>query len=147
MTRQKRLRGRPVDRWFICNHRNVMGNLRLGERFSVRFVTCFRLISQALEEQQQNNEYELQQLKTELIEKHEKEMQELQTELEENHNNDLATARKSAVESRANFTMSMDSLDVEVWSQYCDLLKKNVNICSYPRTKHNSSTFFFMFHA
>lgn len=118
-----------------------------GERFSVRHVTSFRLISQALEEQQQNNEYELQQLKTELIEKHEKEMQELQTELEENHNNDLATARKSAMESRANFTMSMDSLDVEVWSQYRDLLKKNVNICRYPRTKRNSSTFFFMFHA
>ena len=74
-------------------------------------------------------------------------MQELQTELEENHNNDLATARKSAMDSRANFTMSMDSLDVEVWSQYRDLLKKNVNICSYPRTKRNSSTFFFMFHA
>ena len=124
-----------------------MGNFKPGERFSVRRVTCFRLILQALEEQQQNNEYELQQLKTELIEKHEKEMQELQTELEENHNNDLATARKSAMESRANFTMSMDSLDVEVWSQYCDLLKKNVNISSYPRTKHNSSTFFFMFHA
>ena len=74
-------------------------------------------------------------------------MQELQTELEENHNNDLAAARKSAMESRANFTMSMDSLDVEVWSQYRDLLKKNVNICSCPRTKRNSSTFFFMFHA
>ena len=147
MTRQKRLRGRPVDRWLICSDRNVMGNFKPGEIFSVRRVTCFRLISQALEEQQQNNEYELQQLKTELIEKHEKEMQELQTELEENHNNDLATARKSAMESRANFTMSMDSLDVEVWSQYCDLLKKNVNISSYPRTKHNSSTFFFMFHA
>ena len=124
-----------------------MGNLRPGERFSVRHVTCFWLILQALEEQQQNNEYELQQLKTDLIEKHEKEMQELQTELEENHNNDLAAARKSAMESRANFTMSMDSLDVEVWSQYCDLLKKNVNISSYPRTKHNSSTFFFMFPA
>lgn len=109
-------------------------------------VTCFRLISQALEEQQQNNEYELQQLKTELIEKHEKEMQELQTELEENHNNDLAAARKSAMESRANFTMSMDSLDVEVWTQYCDLLKKNLNINSNPGTKRNSSTFF-MFHA
>ena len=147
MTRQKRLRGRPVDRWLICSDRNVMRNLKPGERFSVRHVTSFRLISQALEEQQQNNEYELQQLKTELIEKHEKEMQELQTELEENHNNDLATARKSAMESRANFTMSMDSLDVEVWSQYRDLLKKNVNICSYPRTKRNSSTFFFMFHA
>ena len=118
MTRQKRLRGRPVDRWFICNHRNVMRNLWLGERFSVRFVTCFWLISQALEEQQQNNEYELQQLKTELIEKHEKEMQELQTELEENHNNDLVAARKSAMDSRANFTMSMDSLDVEVRSQH-----------------------------
>ena len=118
MTRQKRLRGRLVDGWFICNHRNVMRNLRLGERFSVCFVTCFRLISQALEEQQQNNEYELQQLKTELIEKHEKEMQELQTELEENHNNDLAAARKSAMDSRANFTMSMDSLDVEVRSQH-----------------------------
>ena len=124
-----------------------MRNLKPGERFSVRHVTSFRLISQALEEQQQNNEYELQQLKTELIEKHEKEMLELQTELEENHNNDLATARKSAMESRANFTMSMDSLDVEVWSQYRDLLKKNVNICSCPRTKRNSSTFFFMFHA
>ena len=147
MTRQKRLRGRPVDRWLICSDRNVMGNFKPGEIFSVRRVTCFRLISQALEEQQQNNEYELQQLKTELIEKHEKEMQELQTELEENHNNDLAAARKSAMESRANFTMSMDSLDVEVWSQYRDLLKKNVNICSYPRTKRNSSTFFFMFHA
>ena len=122
-----------------------MRNLKPGERFSVRHVTSFRLISQALEEQQQNNEYELQQLKTDLIEKHEKEMQELQTELEENHNNDLAAARKSAMESRANFTMSMDSLDVEVWSQYCDLVK-NVNISSYPRTKRNSSTFF-MFHA
>ena len=118
MTRQKRLRGRLVDRWFICNDRDVMRNLKPGERFSVRHVTCFRLISQALEEQQQNNEYELQQLKTELIEKHEKEMLELQTELEENHNNDLATARKSAMESRANFTMSMDSLDVEVRSQH-----------------------------
>ena len=124
-----------------------MGNFKPGEIFSVRHVTCFRLILQALEEQQQNNEYELQQLKTELIEKHEKEMQELQTELEENHNNDLAAARKSAMESRANFTMSMDSLDVEVWSQYRDLLKKNVNICSDPRTKRNSSTFFLMFHA
>ena len=103
-----------------------MRNLKPGERFSVRHVTSFRLISQALEEQQQNNEYELQQLKTELIEKHEKEMQELQTELEENHNNDLAAARKSAMESRANFTMSMDSLDVEVWSQHCDLLKKKI---------------------
>ena len=127
--------------------RNVMGNLRLGERISVRRVTCFRLILQALEEQQQNNEYELQQLKTELIEKHEKEMQELQTELEENHNNDLAAARKSAMESRANFTMSMDSLDVEVWTQYCDLLKKNLNVKSNPGTKRNSSTFFFMFYA
>ena len=141
------MRGRPVDRWLICNDRNAIRNFKPGGRFSVRHVTSFRFISQALEEQQQNNEYELQQLKTELIEKHEKEMQELQTELEENHNNDLAAARKSAMESRANFTMSMDSLDVEVWSQYCDLLKKNVNICSYPRTKRNSSTFFFMFHA
>ena len=86
-------------------------------------------------------------MKTELIENHEKEMQELQTELEENHNNDLAAVRKSAMESRANFTMSMDSLDVEVWTQYCDLLKKNLNINSNPRTKRNSSTFFFMFHA
>ena len=118
MTRQKRLRGRPVDRWLICSDRNVMGNFKPGEIFSVRHVTSFRLISQALEEQQQNNEYELQQLKTELIEKHEKEMQELQTELEENHNNDLAAARKSAMDSRANFTMSMDSLDVEVRSQH-----------------------------
>ena len=141
------MRGRPVDWWLICNDRNAIRNFKPGGRFSVRHVTSFRFISQALEEQQQNNEYELQQLKTELIEKHEKEMQELQTELEENHNNDLAAARKSAMESRANFTMSMDSLDVEVWSQYCDLLKKNVNICSYPRTKRNSSTFFFMFHA
>ena len=140
------MRGRPVGRWPIYNDRNLMGNLRPGERFSVRHVTCFWLILQALEEQQQNNEYELQQLKTDLIEKHEKEMQELQTELEENHNNDLAAARKSAMDSRANFTMSMDSLDVEVWTQYCDLLKKNFNINSNPGTKRNSSTFF-MFHA
>ena len=70
-------------------------------------------------------------------------MQELQTELEENHNNDLAAARKSAMESRANFTMSMDSLDVEVWTQFCDLLKK-LNISSKPRTKRNSSTFIYV---
>ena len=114
-----------------------MVNFNPVERFYVPHVTCFFFcccccfffISQALEELQQNNEYELQQLKTDLIEKHEKEMQELQTELEENHSNDLAAARKSAMESRANFTMSMDSLDVEVWSQPCDLLKK---ICKIP---------------
>ena len=67
-----------------------------------------------MEELQQNNEYELQQIKTELIEKHEKAMQELQTQLEETQNNELAEARKSAIGSRANFTMSMDSLDVDV---------------------------------
>ena len=119
-----------------------MVNFNAVERFYVLF--CF--FSQALEELQQNNEYELQQLKTDLIEKHEKEMQELQTELEENHSNDLAGARKSAMESRANFTMSMDSLDVEVWSHYCDLLKKG-NVSCNTRTKPNSSKFVFMFHA
>lgn len=71
-----------------------------------------------MEEIQQNNEYEFQQLKTELIEKHEKEMQELQTELEKTQGDELTATRKAAVESRANFTMSMDSLDVEVHCQH-----------------------------
>ena len=77
---------------------------------------------------QQNNEYELQQLKTELIEKHEKEMQELQDELERAQSNEVAVARKSAAESRANFTMSMDSLDIEVQTQSC--LKRVSKQCS-----------------
>lgn len=67
-----------------------------------------------MEELQQNNEYELQQLKTELSEKHEKALEELRSELEEAQNNELAAVRKSAVQSRNNFTMSMDSLDIEV---------------------------------
>ena len=67
-----------------------------------------------MEELQQNNEYELQQLKTDLSEKHEKALQELKNELEEVQNNELAAVRRSAVESRTNFTMSMDSLDIEV---------------------------------
>lgn len=70
-----------------------------------------------MEELQQNNEYELQQLKTDLVEKHEKALQELKRELEEAQNNELSAARKSAAESRANFTMSMDSLDIEVTSE------------------------------
>ena len=74
---------------------------------------------------QQNNEYELQQLKTELIEKHEKEMQELRAELEKAQSNEVTVARKSAAESRANFTMSMDSLDIEVQKH---VLKKQGNI-------------------
>ena len=67
-----------------------------------------------MEELQQNNEYELQQLKTELAEKHEKEIQKLKTDLEKAQSSELAAARKSVVESRANLTMSLDSLDVEV---------------------------------
>lgn len=108
-------------------------------------------ISQALEEMQQNNEYELQQLKTELIEKHEKEMQELRAELEKAQSNEVAVARKSAAESRANFTMSMDSLDIEVQkkrvkrvSKQCSreemgirLKKKTktMKLCAYSREK------------
>lgn len=53
-------------------------------------------------------------MKTELSEKHEKALEELKNELEDAQNNELAAVRKSAVESRTNFTMSMDSLDVEV---------------------------------
>ena len=70
-----------------------------------------------MEELQQNNEYELQQLKTELSEKHEKALEELKSELEEAQKNELAAVRKSAAESRTNFTMSMDSLDMEVCSK------------------------------
>ena len=79
-------------------------------------ITTFIIIHilQALEELQQNNEYELQQLKTELSEKHEKALQELKSELEVAQNSELTAARRSAAESKANFTMSMDSLDVEV---------------------------------
>lgn len=80
-------------------------------------MLTFFLISQALEELHQNNEYELQQLKTELIEKHEKEMQELKDELEKAQSEEMTAARKSGMESRANFTMSMDSLDAEVHEQ------------------------------
>lgn len=72
----------------------------------------------ALEELQQNNEYELQQLKTELAEKHEKEIQKLKTDLEKAQSSELAAARKSVVESRANLTMSLDSLDVEVQQDF-----------------------------
>ena len=79
-------------------------------------LTIF-LISQALEELHQNNEYELQQLKTELIEKHEQEMRELKDELEKAQSEEMTAARKSGMESRANFTMSMDSLDAEVHEQ------------------------------
>lgn len=80
------------------------------------YITTFIIIHvlQALEELQQNNEYELQQLKTELAEKHEKTLQELKSELEVAQNSELTAARRSAAESKANFTMSMDSLDVEV---------------------------------
>lgn len=67
-----------------------------------------------MEELQQNNEYELQQLKTELAEKHERALQELKNELEVAQNSQLNAARRSAAESKPNFTMSMDSLDVEV---------------------------------
>ncbi|XP_022779198.1 centrosomal protein of 164 kDa-like isoform X2 [Stylophora pistillata] len=77
----------------------------------------------ALEELQQNKEYELQQLKTELAEKHERALQELKNELEVAQNSQLNAARRSAAESKPNFTMSMDSLDVEAQQEFLNRKK------------------------
>lgn len=52
-------------------------------------------------------------------------MQELQAELEKAQSSELAAARKSAADSRANFTMSMDSLDVEV--HVCSVILDNIS--------------------